>query len=345
MIPEIVDMLYYFWCAIIRYMPYTRTEKIKSIASNLAFSSETTILENTIGLFDSNRVAQDFFIGLLNRVFDYDLVNLDKLNEVGLTYPAIDLADKNARVAIQVTTDASRAKIKDTIEKFIRHRLDKDYDRLIVLIIGKKKRYQKDFDTGGKLDFDRENDIWDDGDLMKAIDTLEIDKLEDIESYLQKSLIEFKYPDNIFPQDIENSLIFLEKELKTMFEGIKLSDNSISSTPDKRDDEYIIRKNTVNDVNWDFFVDKIRGHLDYNALVNEYLYNPINKKMQQKYFEITAFIQEFYNSNRDSFSSFEDVFRTIFEELNFYNAKVSANKVGIILHNMYFNCDIGDKPE
>lgn len=324
-------------------MSYKRELVIKSIADNLAFSSKSISLENAISLFDSNKVAQDFFRDLFNEIFDYKLVNLDKLN-TGSAQPAIDLADADARIAFQITTDSSRKKIQDTIEKFIRHNLQNDYDRLVVFIIGKKLEYRQEFNTNDIFSFDRKSDIWDDNDLIKEIDRLDLEKLERIAAYLQDSLIEFKFPDRLFPQDIENALIFLEMELMPVLGSPDLEQLDTSLLPSRRDDEYISRKNIINSISWDFFVQKIRGHLDYNSEIHSYLFNPINKDMRDKYFRICNAVQNYFSENRDLFSSFEDVFKKIFRELSFYDSTVSDNKVRILLHNMYFNCDIGDKP-
>ena len=98
-------------------MSYKKEEIINKIAENLAFSSGSTALKNVIGLFDSNRFAQDFFVGLFKIVFEYNnLEELDKLNSV-VNYPAIDLGDKTAKIAFQITTKKDSEKVKDTIKK------------------------------------------------------------------------------------------------------------------------------------------------------------------------------------------------------------------------------------
>lgn len=59
--------------------------------------------------------------------------NLDNLNLLKVNFPAIDLADKKNKIAVQVTTNASPAKIKKTIDKFEKLGLDKYYDKLIII--------------------------------------------------------------------------------------------------------------------------------------------------------------------------------------------------------------------
>lgn len=108
-------------------MSYKKELLIKNVTDNLAFSSKSTALNNVIGLFDSNRVAQDFFSELFGLIFGYtNLRELDKLNGV-VNHPAIDLGDSVARVAFQITTNSESSKIKSTIEKFIKYKLYEEY--------------------------------------------------------------------------------------------------------------------------------------------------------------------------------------------------------------------------
>ena len=73
-------------------------------------------------------------IPLLGEV--YGCRRLENLNlTTGLNYPGIDLGDKSARVAIQVTSTPGSDKIKATLTKFVEYKLYRDCDRLIVYIL------------------------------------------------------------------------------------------------------------------------------------------------------------------------------------------------------------------
>jgi hypothetical protein len=319
-------------------MSYKKEATIKAIADNLAFSSKSTTLKNVIGLFDSNRIAQEFFATLFDLIFGYSaLEDLDKLNDV-VNYPAIDLGDKEAKVAFQITTQSDSDKIKDTISKFIKHNLYKTYNRLIIFIIGEKRGYTTTFDTQGKFKFNKDNDIWDDNYLVKEIDKLDINKLEEINKFLNENLVEIKLPERLFENDIKRCIEILKRDFGTS--------NEINDSIRRNGEEFAERKNELNNVSWDFFKDKIRGHLQYNQTIEEFLRNPINQKVQEDYFKVTATIQYFYNEKQNNFSTFEEVFREVFNKINTYDDDISGinTKIKIILHNMYFNCDIGNNP-
>lgn len=319
-------------------MSYKKELIIKAISDNLAFSSMSTALKNVIGLFDSNRIAQDFFAELFSLVFGYEnLKELDKLNDV-VNYPAIDLGDEKAKIAFQITTDSKSSKIKDTIKTFNIHKLYKTYDRLIIFIIGKKESYTTSFDTQSMFVFNKEKDIWDDIFLIKEIDKLDISKLEQIQIFLKDNLVEFKFPERLFSNDIKKCIEIFKRDFgshKTI--GISL----------RRDgNDFIKKKNKINNLSWDFFKEKIRGHLQYNKDIFDFLSDPINSALQKDYLEISQAIQEYYKDPSNNYASFEDVFGGVFKKLNTYYDEVPGinTKLKILLHNMYFNCDIGDSP-
>lgn len=81
---------------------------IKEIAESLALLSKEVTILNAVNLYDINIVAEDFFPGLLNLIYDYELKNVNNLEK---NAPAIDLFDPKNRISIQVTSDNSSTKI------------------------------------------------------------------------------------------------------------------------------------------------------------------------------------------------------------------------------------------
>ena len=93
---------------------------------------------NHQNLYDINIHSETFFCGLLNVIFGYNLENFYDSEKI---FTSLDLEDKLNRVAIQVTTQEASSKIQYTLDKFFENKLDKTFDRLIVLIIGTKLHY------------------------------------------------------------------------------------------------------------------------------------------------------------------------------------------------------------
>ena len=101
---------------------------------------------------DINRYAEDFYCGLLNKAFGWELHNLNQDNR---NQPAIDLADDTNKIAVQVTSSTDRGKVTGTLKRFFAENLDQQYQRLLMLVIGEEDSFAKDFTLERGFDFDR----------------------------------------------------------------------------------------------------------------------------------------------------------------------------------------------
>ena len=156
-------------------------EQMERITDALSILTTNVKLHNSRGRTDINKEAEDFYCGLLNIVLGK---NLENLNLLEMDFPAIDLADKEGRLCVQVSSTEERNKVDRTLEKFFAKELDKQFDRLIVLVIGKKPRYQSGFTTQRGFDFDHERDVWDLPKLLLEIEKLDEEKRSDVDQYL-----------------------------------------------------------------------------------------------------------------------------------------------------------------
>ena len=128
-----------------------------------------------MGHFDINRICEDVFCGVFKALYGFE--NLRNMNQGdGRNYPGIDLADDEAGVAIQVTSDKSLEKVKDSLKTIIKHRLHKKYGRIIFYCLTRK---QGSYSTTHikkicekKLTFDVSSDILDFTDLATRAATV-----------------------------------------------------------------------------------------------------------------------------------------------------------------------------
>ncbi len=163
----------------------TITHKYYSSIKNKLSSYVTAIkIDNKVGYQDANRDAEDVFCFILNVIFDYELINLNKIEN---NFPGIDLGDVKKRISVQVTSDNSRSKISDTLEIFLRKDYINSFDRLIILIIGEKLNYSSPFKSGA-LSFDPKRDIIGLTELMIEINKLSEEKLQKILEYIDHSI-------------------------------------------------------------------------------------------------------------------------------------------------------------
>lgn len=159
-------------------------ELIKSCSDLLYKLCDLVESRNSLNYYDINISSEYFFIPLLNQVFD---CNLQNLNTEEKNAAAIDLYDTNGKIAIQVTSNSSSDKIHNTLKKYRKNKLYEKYQRLIVIVIVRSHSYRADFnkDTEGKFTFSKSNDIITINSLIKVISSLDIEKIDSIQKYLE----------------------------------------------------------------------------------------------------------------------------------------------------------------
>lgn len=142
-------------------------------------------LSASSGCTDINRDAEDFYCGLLNTAFGWKLKNL---NAMQMDYPAIDLADEENGICIQVTSTEGRDKVAKTIQKFFKHELNARFSRLIILVIGEKPRYRATIWGPPGFDFEQDRDVWDTPYLIREIEALPDETIMRVRKYLEQHL-------------------------------------------------------------------------------------------------------------------------------------------------------------
>lgn len=163
--------------------------------NQLIVSFKAEIEENNkLNLTDINIHAENFLIPLLKLVYGWDLRNT---NLYSSNNPAIDLEDEDNRVAIQVTSTGTSAKIKKTLVKYKTHHGSGKHDQLLILILTKKqKKYSADdiIQHANEISaFNLDNCIIDFSDVLKEIHGLHsINKIREILELLQTELSEAK---------------------------------------------------------------------------------------------------------------------------------------------------------
>lgn len=164
-------------------MSTARARLMRRARRYLSIWKENIGLDNDLGLTDINKDAEDFCCGLLNILLDAELQNLNLLQ---MDFPAVDLADGAKGLCVQVTSTAGSEKITHTLDRFFAHKLDQDYSRVIVLILGKKKKYRTEFPRKEGFCFDPSRDIWDIPKLLTELAGLDMTRLNQVDAYLRE---------------------------------------------------------------------------------------------------------------------------------------------------------------
>lgn len=183
---------------------------------------------NSLNLQDINVHAETFFRDFLNLALGYQLKNI---NIVAKNARAIDLGDEGERIAIQVTSTSEIGKIKHTHKGFVAEGLDGKYDRLVVLIIGEKKRYRESILGGdGIFSMSLADDIWDVSELLRKIGDLSLEKLERCRDFLHRELV------IAVPRQSNEvlTLIRVVEVLSAAEEGLSAADNREDPDPERK---------------------------------------------------------------------------------------------------------------
>ncbi|MFH0892461.1 MAG: ABC-three component system protein [Candidatus Falkowbacteria bacterium] len=322
---------------------YTRSIYLNKINNHLIILASSIKTKNQLFLTDDNKWSENFFKDLLNKICG---CNLNNLNIKEKNYPGIDLGDTASRLCIQVTASNTSKKIQDTLDVSKKYKRHEEYDSIVILVVGYKKKYTKKF-VSDFASFNPDSDIWDIRTVLDKIEPLDADRMREIVEYLDSELetIIKINPIDLLDEDILMiiNLIFdyLQKNIND-----KPQDSQRKYKLQKRDDGFITKKNNLNKVSDTLFNNEIRPSLQYDKKIESFLGNPINAECQRKYFVITELLQKKYTENSEQFDNMGDLFGFVFNEvINYKNRKeVDDCKLLILLHNMYFNCDIGNNP-
>lgn len=146
-----------------------------------------TTFFNKAGRFDLNKDAEEFYRGLLNLFFDWNLKNLN--TEKDPNYEGADLGDIERRIAVQVTSENNSGKVHDSIRGFKTRSLKEGYKELYILMFRGKSNFPRaDFAkrANGAFIFDKSKNIIDHSDLCVKLKDAEFDYLKAIYEYLDK---------------------------------------------------------------------------------------------------------------------------------------------------------------
>ena len=166
----------------------THQELLQRSSTLLGRFAHEVKVANAMGLFDINTVAEDFLIPIFAIAFNCpDLCNQ---NRIQMNFPAVDLGCETSRIAIQITSDPSSSKMRETLEKFESHSLGSNFDSLYVYVITERQKSyssQKLTEAVNRLsiEFAPSSHILDFQGLAKMFGELTNEQLEHINDHLE----------------------------------------------------------------------------------------------------------------------------------------------------------------
>ena len=289
-----------------------------------------------LNILDLNIYAENFFAGLCNIIFDFELQNLNYINQ---NIEGIDLIDENNKILIQVSSNCTKEKIENSLNKkiYLNYR---DYSYKFILI-GKEvnkslKKYK--FSNPYNIKFNPEEDICDINSLLKEILNLNIKKQIELFEFIKLELGE------INNMNIETNLAkvinILSEKLEFNFSSPEIIDFAIE---DK------IKFNKLENVRE--FIDEYKI---YYYKIDE-IYNEFDKEGKNKsYSLLQSFKREYIklkNAGKDSSTIFYEIINNAIETvLNSSNYdKIAFEEletcIYILVVDAFVRCKIFENPE
>ena len=87
--------------------------QIEKLLSTLSYR---ILCRGKINLLDLNIYSETFFAELMNHLLDYNLININSLQQ---NIEGIDLIDKDKQIIVQVSSTCTKTKIENSLSKNI----------------------------------------------------------------------------------------------------------------------------------------------------------------------------------------------------------------------------------
>ena len=142
---------------------------------------------NQADLYDVSKLAEDVMIPVLRSAYNCQF--LRNLNREKRDFAGLDLGDDNARIAFQITSDPSIAKIKDALQKIVAHKHYLRYETIYIYVLKQKQnKYSKkplQEITKGFFHFDPDEHIIDSRNIIARIRNFDYEVIQSIEQTLE----------------------------------------------------------------------------------------------------------------------------------------------------------------
>lgn len=162
-----------------------KVQYLNDIINRLTGLESNVELRGLVNLLDLHVISEDFYVGLLNHVYGWDLHNA---NESLQNTPGFDLVDTKNRILVQVTGSCTKLKIEHSLNGI--SDVYKDYHFYFAPIVNdaKKQRGYK-YEAPHNIIFNPSDDILDIHSIVNKIKSeTDIDKVEEIATFIKKNI-------------------------------------------------------------------------------------------------------------------------------------------------------------
>lgn len=158
------------------YFDYIQS-KLTALASDLE-------VRGKLNLLNLHLHSEDFYLHLYNLIFGWELQNLNTVNQ---NAAAIDLVDKKNKIAVQVSSTATKRKIESALIKDLSAYSGYSF-KFVSISKDAAELRSKTFHNPHGLTFDPAADIFDINLLLKTINALKIERQKEVYDFIKNEL-------------------------------------------------------------------------------------------------------------------------------------------------------------
>lgn len=318
-------------------MLLVRKDFIDNINSKLTYLSMMITNSSSLNLLELNVHAENFYASLFNHIFN---IHLENINTTKHNVASIDLIDNENKLFVQVTSNARKSKIEDTLKKDILKNYI-DYTLWFIFLgsedssnlIGKK------YKNPHNIIFDSSKDIYNLKNILSYIMNLGTEKLQDISNFINR---EVKFPVN--KDKLDSDLTKVINALSQENFSVKESPNTLPFQVEEK-------------IEFNKLVPRYDSIKDYDAYIGILVkkYNEFDKLGKNSSFVILKSLKSEYRRLKELYSDSVQLFDKIIE-----NTKTKVREsnniddiseemldfcVWLIIVDAFLKCQIFENPK
>jgi len=239
-----------------------RTSLFNYIEEHLVVLTHRVEARGKLNILDLHLHSENFYRDFLNLLYDWNLENLNKVNQ---NVEAIDLIDKTHKIIIQVSSTKTKQKVESALGKDSMSNYNGWSFKFVPIVRSAANLRTKTYENPHGLEFSSNNDIFDIDSLLREVCGLKIDKLNEVKTFIQKELGN-DATSMVIESDLTRIITMLAQVDWSTFDHIKLdNDFQIDTKIDHND--LVKSKAIVKEYNiWQNSVSRIYSAFDAEGL-------------------------------------------------------------------------------
>lgn len=289
-----------------------------------------------LNLHDTNVHSENFFRDFINKLRGLNLVNANDLwrNEAG-----IDLVDFNRKVIIQVSSECTKKKIQDSLDKSDKTKYNGFHFMFLPIVASAANLRDKEYSVPSEFTFDPITDVLDIDSIIAEVNSKVIEE--------KKELFEMVYAHLHYCMEPQKNPTTLSKVVEALDKASNASDSPIQDVP------FIIplkiELNHLEDVS-----EAINDNVIYTRMLNK-VYSTCEQLGRMTRTKIHSVLRRCYDENKGKMPSSE-LYRFI-EDFAFNMVMNSSNRpsdmtledirwaVSVVVADAFEECKIFEHPK